>query len=100
MVAQHANPRAGPAVAASGGLAGPVEHGGNGLVRQQAGERGHQVHHLGIRAPAMLADMVLGHTQWRVITALPANDDVERAVLDAHDDFVDQGADDPLARRR
>jgi len=48
----------------------------------------------------VLANTVLLHLKRGVITAVPVNNKIERLVRDAHDDLVDQGSDDALARCR
>src|SRR3954449_5429620 len=60
-------------------------------------KHGDEGHHMGIDAPAMLADAVPRHAQGRVIAALPSNDKAERVVLDTNDNLLDQRADDPFA---
>src|SRR3954463_16122703 len=97
VVAQRANPRAGPAVALARRLAGAVEHGRDGLIGHLPRQHGDEGHHMGIDAPAMLADAVPRHAQGRVVAALPSNDKAERVVLDANDNLLEQRADDPVA---
>src|SRR4051812_16361099 len=97
MVAQRANPRAGPAVALARCLAGAVEHGRDGLIGHLPRQHGDEGNHIGVDAPAMLADAVPRHAQGRVVAALPPNDQAEYVVLDANDNLFDQRADNPLA---
>jgi len=80
-------------------LAGPgaVEHGRDGLIGHLPRQHGDEGHHMGIDAPAMLADAVPRHAQGRVVAALPSNDKAERVVLDTNDNLLDQRADDPFA---
>ena len=102
MIAQEADPRTGPAVAAPGRLAGAIEDRRNRLVGQLPGERRDEFDDIGICSPAMLAGAVLAHAHWRVVAACPSDHQVERVVLDPHHDLLDQRADDPLSggRRR
>src|SRR3954468_7469722 len=97
MVAQRANPRAGPAVALARCLAGAVEHGRNGLIGHLPRQHGDECNHIGVDAPAMLADAVPRHAQGRVVAALPPDDQAERVVLDTNNNLLDQRADDPFA---
>src|SRR3954466_2339742 len=97
VVAQRANPRAGPAVALARCLAGAVEHGRDGLIGHLPRQHGDDGHHMGIDAPAMLADAVPRHAQGRVVAALPPDDQAERVVLDTNNNLLDQRADDPFA---
>src|SRR4051812_12361573 len=97
MVAQRANPRAGPAVALARCLAGAVEHGRNGLIGHLPRQHGDEGNHIGVDAPAMLADAVPRHAQGRVVAALPPGDQAERVVLDTNNNLLDQRADDPFA---
>src|SRR3954465_12287699 len=97
MVAQRANPRAGPAVALARCLAGAVEHGRDGLIGHLPRQHGEEGNPTGVDAPAMLADAVPRHAQGRVVAALPSNDKAERVVLDTNDNLLDQRANDPFA---
>ena len=74
VVAQRADPRAGPAVALARRLAGAVEHGRDGLIGHLPRQHGDEGHHIGVDAPAMLADAVPRHAQGRVVAALPSDD--------------------------
>ena len=100
MIAQEADPRTGPAVAAPRRLSGAVEYWRNCFVGQLPGEHGDEFNHVGIGSPAMLSGAILAHAQRGVVAARPSNDESECVVLDPHHDLLDQGADDPLAGGR
>src|SRR3954469_7184154 len=97
MVAQRADPRAGPAVALARRLAGAVEHGRDGLIGHLPRQHGDEGHHIGVDAPAMLADAVPRHPQGRVVAALPPDDQAERVVLDTNNNLLDQRANNSFA---
>src|SRR3954452_2947693 len=97
VVAQRANPRAGPAVALARCLAGAVEHGRDGLIGHLPRQHGDEGNHIGVDAPAMLADAVPRHAQGRVVAALPPDDQAERVVLDTNNNLLDQRADNSFA---
>jgi hypothetical protein len=46
----------------------------------------------------VLAGAILLDLESRVVAAVPADHQIERVVLDADDDLVDQRSHDPLAR--
>src|SRR3954466_15543827 len=97
VVAQRANPRAGPTVALTRRLAGAVEHGRDGLIGHLPRQHGDEGHDIGVDAPAMLADAVPRHAQGRVVAALPPDDQAERVVLDTNNNLLDQRADNSFA---
>src|SRR5271165_418367 len=79
-------------------LPSSIESGRNPLVRHLPGHRPDQIDNVGIDAPAVLTLAVLAHAESRVILARPADDEIETVILHAHDDLLDQHADDPFAR--
>ena len=101
MIAQPADARTSPSVAATGRLAGTVENRRNRLVGELTGERRDELDYVGAGSPTMLADSVLLHAQRRMIAASPSDHQLDRVVLDPHNDLLDQRTDDsfPSSRR-
>jgi len=58
----------------------------------------HQLDDIGVYTPAVLSRAVPAHAQSRVIFARPADDEIKTIILHAHDDLIDQHADDAFAR--
>src|SRR5690348_13432523 len=94
MFRKPATPRSRPGMPLSRHLPGPIESSRNAHVRHLSGHRTHQIDNIGVDAPAVLARAVLAHPQSRMILACTADDEIETVVLHAHDDLLDQHADD------
>ena len=62
------------------------------------GQGPHQLHHIGVDAPAMLSCSVLAHAQRCVIVARPPDDEIEAVLFYPHNDLFDQHANDSFAR--
>jgi hypothetical protein len=84
----------------AGELAGAIENRRDGLVRHQPRQLPHQNLDVLFDRPAMFAGRVLLDLQWRVVGILPMQGHLDHAILDARDDLMQNGADNPLARRR
>ena len=88
-----------PTVLTAGEFAGAIENRRNGLVRHHPRQFPHQNLDVLFDRPAAFAGRVLLDLQWRVVTALPMQDHLNPVIFDTHDDFMQDGADNPLARR-
>ncbi len=78
-------------------LAAAIENRRDGLVSHQLRQFPH--HDVLFDRPAAFAGRVLLDLQWRVVTALLMQDHLNLVIFDAHEDFTQDGADNPLARR-
>ena len=80
-------------------LAAAIENRRDGLVSHQLRQFPHQNLDVLFDRPAAFAGRVLLDLQWRVVTALLMQDHLNLVIFDAHEDFTQDGADNPLARR-
>src|SRR5258708_7649498 len=99
VAAERANPRLGPAIAASGWLACTIEEPRDLLVWHQARQLADKQQRIIRNRPAMLADPIHLERQRGVVSALPMQDHLDEAAFDSHDDLVQCRAPDPLACR-
>src|SRR5258708_2974619 len=99
VAAERANPRLGPAIAASGWLACTIEEPRDLLVWHQARQLADKQQRIIRNRPAMLADPIHLERQRGVVSALPMQDHLDEAAFDSHDDLVQCRAQDPLACR-
>ena len=98
-IAQARDPALRPAIVATCPLAGAVQNRCDGAIRHQTREFvNERLSFFGDR-PAVFAARVLLDLQRGVIAAAPVRNHVDEAVLDPHDDLMQNGAYDPLARR-
>ena len=83
-----------------GTFAETIEQCGNTEVRHLSRQGGDELFSAHVGLPAVFAGLVFGHGQCRMIAALPVQDQLNLPVLHAHEDLVERGPQDALARLR